>query len=136
MASAPAHDGGMRRVARLCAAVLSAGLLSACGIGLSYGVGFGDSPPSVSLAASPLSAAPGDRIDLVAAASDDHAVSEVRFYRLDTSGDTMLGADASSPYALSTLVPTGASGAVRYVARAIDDIGQVAESQVVTVTVR
>jgi hypothetical protein len=128
----------MRRLlAHLVAMMLTAGALSACGIGLSYGFGLGgDAPPNVSLAAAPLSAAPGDRIDLVAAATDDHAVAEVRFYRLDTTGDTLLGTDAGAPYALSTLVPSGAIGQVRYVARASDDAGQVAESQVVTVIVR
>lgn len=126
-----------RLLAHLVAVALTAGALSACGIGLSYGFGLGgDTPPSVSLAAAPLSAAPGDRIDLVAAASDDRAVAEVRFYRLDASGDTLLGADASAPYALSTLLPSGAVGQVRYIARASDDAGQVAESQAVTIIVR
>ena len=41
-----------------------------------------------------------------------------------------------APYALDTAVPTGASLEVRYVARAIDDAGQVSESQVVGVALR
>jgi hypothetical protein len=108
--------------------------VSACGI--SIGLGPRDDPPSVSLAAAPQQAAPGDRIGLVAAASDDYAVVEVQFYRVDVGGDTLLGRDSSAPYALETTLPTGARGEVRYFARALDDAGQQAQSQVVAVTVQ
>jgi hypothetical protein len=122
---------------RFLLAVLSlAAGLGGCGVGLSYGVGLGDDPPSVSLAAAPQAAAPGERIGLVAAASDDHAVREVLFFRIDVGANTLLGRDSSAPYALETTLPAGAVGTVRYFARAVDDAGQESESQVVSVTVQ
>ena len=90
---------------------------------------------SVSLAASPASASRGEIVGLVAAASDDYRVVEVEFYRLDAGGNTFLGRDTSAPYALETVMPAGASGEVRYLARAIDDAGQRGESQAVAVAV-
>jgi hypothetical protein len=111
-------------------------LLSGCGVGVSLGIGPDDDPPSVSLAAAPQAAAPGERIGLVAAASDDYALREVRFYRVDAGGDTLLGRDDTAPYALETTLPLGASAEVRYVARAIDDAGQDAVSDEVRVTVQ
>jgi hypothetical protein len=114
--------------------------LAGCGVGVSLGVGIGpnDDPPSVSLAAAPQSAAAGERIGLVAAADDDFRVVEVRFYRVDVGGDTLLGIDGSAPYALETTLPTGsgAGSEVRYFARAVDDAGQRTDSQMVGVTVR
>jgi hypothetical protein len=115
----------------LCAA------LAACGVGVSLGIGPNDDPPSVSLAAAPQEAAPGERIGLVAAASDDYVVREVQFFRIDAGGDTLIGRDSSAPYAVETALPAGAtSAAVRYFARAVDDAGQEADSQEVMVTVR
>jgi hypothetical protein len=116
--------------------VAAASLLAGCYIGTYVDVGPGDDPPSVSLAASPATASRGETIGLVAAASDDYRVIEVEFYRLDFGGNTFLGRDSSAPYALDTVVPAGASGEVRYVARAIDDAGQRGESQTVAVAVR
>jgi hypothetical protein len=107
--------------------------LAACGV--SVGIGPDDDPPSVSLAAAPSSAAPGQTIGLVAAASDDYAVDEVLFFRVDVGGDTLLGRDTSAPYALETSVPASASGAVSYFARAVDDAGQRTDSQTVQVEV-
>ena len=129
----------MRRTFRLqlgAAALASAAAMAACSGGFYIGIGPGDNPPSVSLAASPAIAAPGDTISLVAAASDDNLVIAVRFLRIDAGGNTLLGRDSSAPYALDTVLPAGASGQVRYLAQAIDDAGQVGESQVVAVTVR
>jgi len=118
------------------AAAAALGLaLSACGVGLSFGFGPDDDPPSVSLAAAPSSAAPGGRIGLVAAASDDYVVSEVLFFRIDAGSDTLLGRDRSEPYALETTLPAAAFGEVRYFAVAVDDAGQETRSQDVTVTV-
>jgi hypothetical protein len=119
----------------LIAAVGVAGL-AGCELSLGLGVGPDDDPPSVSLAAAPQSAAPGERIGLVAAADDDYVVSEVQFYRVDVGGNTLLGRDTSAPYALETALPTGSTSEVRYFARAVDDAGQVGESQQVAVTVR
>jgi hypothetical protein len=102
---------------------------------LSAGIGPDDDPPSVSLAAAPQEGAIGERIGLVAAADDDYRVVEVRFYRVDTGGDTLLGIDGSAPYALETALPAGSSS-VRYFAHAVDDAGQGTDSQEVVVTVR
>lgn len=110
--------------------------LSACNVDLALGIGPDDDPPSVSLAAAPSSGAPGERIGLVAAASDDYAVREVQFWRVDSDGDTLLGIDSDAPYALETALPANAVGTVRYFARAIDDADQRALSDEVAVTVR
>lgn len=72
----------------------------------------------------------------IAAAADDYRVVEVAFYRIDSNGNTLLGRDSSAPFAIDTVLPAGASGEVRYLARAIDDAGQVGESAVVGVAVR
>jgi hypothetical protein len=112
----------------------AAALLAACR--LSLGVGPDDDPPSVSLAAAPQEAAPGERIGLVAAASDDFVVREVLFFRIDSGGDTLLGRDTSEPYAIETTLPAGAGVEVRYFARAVDDAGQEADSREVAVAVR
>ena len=114
----------------LCAA------LTACGVGVSLGIGPDDDPPSVSLAAAPSEAAPGERIGLVAAASDDYVVREVLFYRIDAGGDTLIGRDGSEPYAIETTLPAGTASTVRYFARAVDDAGQESDSQEVVVSVR
>ena len=111
-------------------------LVAGCNAGLYLDIGPRDDPPSVSLAASPAEASGGDTIGLVAAAVDDYRVVEVAFYRMDSSGNTLLGRDTSAPYALTTVLPTGAAGEVRYLARAIDDAGQAGESAVVAVAVR
>jgi hypothetical protein len=114
----------------------TAALAAACGVGVSLGIGPDDDPPSVSLAAAPSEAARGERIGLVAAASDDYTVREVLFYRIDPGGDRLIGRDSSEPYALETTLPTDAGSSVRYFARAVDDAGQEADSREVVVTVR
>ena len=118
-------------------ALAAAAMLTGCNVGAYIHIGPNDDPPSVSLAASPATASRGETIGLVAAASDDYRVVEVEFYRLDAGGSSsFLGRDGSAPYALETAVPATASGDVRYVARAIDDAGQVGESQAVVVSLR
>jgi hypothetical protein len=124
------------RAAHLLIAAAAGACLAACGVGVSIGIGPDDDPPSVSLAAAPSSAAPGERIGLVAAANDDYVVREVLFFRIDSGGSTLLGRDNSAPYAFETSLPTGAGSEVRYFARAVDDAGQAADSQEVTVSVR
>jgi Bacterial Ig domain len=108
--------------------------LAACEAGIYLGPD--DDPPSVSLAATASSAAPGDRIGLVAAANDDYRVDEVDFYRVDASGNTLLARDSSDPYSVETSIPSGASGTVQFFARAIDDAGQRRDSALVVITVR
>jgi hypothetical protein len=128
-----AHHRVMR--ARLLT-IACAATLAACGVGVSLGIGPDDDRPSVSLAAAPSEAAPGERIGLVAAASDDYVVREVLFFRVDADGDVFLGRDGSEPYAIETALPADATGEVRYFARAIDDAGQEADSREVAITVR
>jgi hypothetical protein len=135
---------------RACIALAAAALLGGCRVDTFIGIGPDDDPPSVSLAASPSVASRGETIGLVAAAADDFRVIEVEFYRLDVGGRTFLGEaveldfdhpevvgrDGDAPYALDTVVPTGASGEVRYLGRAIDDARQIGESLPVSVIVR
>jgi hypothetical protein len=121
---------------RLACIGLAAFATSACNVGLNIGIGPDDDPPSVSLAAAPSTAAPGERIGLVAAASDDYSVREVQFWRIDAGGDTLIGVDANAPYALETVLPAGAGGEVRYFARAVDDANQATRSSDAVVTVR
>jgi hypothetical protein len=125
------HDAHMKFLFMLLAAAM---VLAACEAGIYLGPD--DDPPSVSLAATASSAAPGERVGLVAAASDDYRVDEVGFYRVDAAGDTLLARDSSEPYSIETTIPTGASGSVRFFARAIDDAGQRRDSAPVTVTLR
>jgi hypothetical protein len=117
-------------------AVCSCAALAACGGSVSFGIGPDDDAPNVNLAAAPSSAAPGERIGLVAAASDDYVVREVLFYRVDAGRDVFLCRDSSEPYAIETALPTDATNAVRYFARAVDDAGQEADSREVAVEVR
>ena len=117
-------------------AIAAATLVAGCNAGLYLDIGPRDEPPSVSLAASPAEASRGDTIGLVAAAADDYRVVEVAFYRVDSSGNTLLGRDSSAPFAIDTVLPAGASGEVRYLARATDDAGQLGDSAVVAVAVR
>lgn len=133
MRDSPSSAQGPRRPVL---ALAAAAMLAGCNVGAYIVIGPDDDPPSVSLAASPATASRGETIGLVAAASDDYRVVEVEFYRLDSGASTFLGRDSSAPYALDTSVPAGASGEVRYLARAIDDAGQVGESQAVVVSVR
>ncbi len=60
----------------------------------------------------------------------------MRFFRVDSGGDTLLGRDSSEPFAIETTLPAGAGAEVRYFARAVDDAGQVADSREVVVAVR
>ena len=111
-------------------------LLAGCGGGvyLSLGGSF-DEPPTVSLVASVSSAVPGQAVRLAAAASDDHGVDQVAFFRIENdSSQTPLGVDFSPPYELDTLVPATARLQVRYFARATDTAGQRRESATVTIT--
>jgi hypothetical protein len=126
----------MKRFVYFPAVALGAAALAGCNVGLSLGIGPDDEPPSVSLAAAPSSAAPGERIGLVAAASDDFEVREVQFWRVDAGGDTLIGIDSSAPYALETALPLDALGEVRYFARAVDDADQRTRSDEVRVVVR
>jgi hypothetical protein len=122
---------------RFAAAVALTASLAACEAGLYFGIGPDDDPPTVSLAATATSAAPGERIGLVAAASDDYRIDEVSFYRVESNGSaTLLVRDSSEPYSVETFMPSGVTGAVNYFARARDDAGQERDSALVSVEVR
>jgi hypothetical protein len=111
--------------------------LAACEAGLYFGIGPDDDPPTVSLAATATSAAPGERIGLVAAASDDYRIDDVSFYRVESSGgNTLLTRDSSEPYSMETVLPSNAVGTVQFFARARDDAGQERDSALVSVAVR
>jgi hypothetical protein len=111
--------------------------LAACEAGLYFGIGPDDDPPTVSLAATATSAVPGERIGLVAAASDDYRIDDVSFYRVESNGsNTLLARDSSDPYSIETVMPSGATGTVSFFARARDDAGQERDSALVSVAVR
>ena len=80
-------------------------------------------------------AAPGSAVRLVAAASDDYAVREVGFYLRDARGDILLATDGAPPWEITTTVPLNAVGVVTYVARAVDDAGQVSAPALTSVQV-
>jgi mevalonate pyrophosphate decarboxylase len=123
-----------RRLAFVLAAATAA--LAACGGGVWIGIGGGDDPPHVSLVASPASASAGQSVRLSAAASDDDFVDRVAFYRLDDNGNTvLLGEDRDEPYEWDTAMPSTVASSVRFVARAVDSIGQWTDSSTVSVSV-
>ena len=130
-----------RRIPRTAALGLVAGALwlSGCGVGISLGIGGDyDDPPSVSLAVSRSSAAPGQSLRLVAAASDDDYVDEVVFYRVDPEGFvTRLCSDTRPEYECDTTLPASArrGSELRFFARAWDSGGQSSDSQQVGVRV-
>jgi hypothetical protein len=113
--------------------------VTACGGGIYVGGYWDDDdwPPDVSIAVNPGSAAPGQQVALVAAASDaDSGVDVVMFFRVESSGGiTRLATDCCSPYEWITTVPASATGSVRYFARAFDFAGNAADSAPVAVTV-
>jgi hypothetical protein len=111
--------------------------LTACGGGVYFAIGGSDNLPSVSLAANVSSAAPGAPVRLVAAAASERRIEQVIFFQLDdSSGTQQLGSDASEPFEWVAVVPAQASTRVRFVARAFDDLGRFADSNVVAVDVR
>lgn len=113
-------------------------LLAACGGGfyVEWGNGFGDfGPPSVQLVASSSAVPAGGSVRLSAAASDENGIDEVRFYRLDGSSSVLLGGDASPPYEWTLTGPSDGRSTVRVYARATDNNGNSADSNVLTLDV-
>lgn len=94
-----------------------------------------DSGPSVTLATTPTSAAAGAVVTLIAVASDDVGVSEVRFFRVDSGTNTLLGTLNTSPYQLQATLPANATGSVSYFARAVDTDSNTTDSNQATVTI-
>jgi hypothetical protein len=110
--------------------------LGGCGGGVWFGIGDGDDPPDVSLAADVTSARPGAVVRLVAAASDDFAIDRVEFYRREPDGAAVLLARVfSPPYRIDAVMPTTSAAAVEFEAQAIDDAGQASGISVVSVAV-
>lgn len=129
-----------RRTARRAwAALASLALLAACGGGLSIGIGvdgsFDFSAPSVSLAAAPASAAPGQAVQLVAAAADESGIESVAFYRLDPGGEVLLGVDRREPFEWQALAPTDGRASLTVFARATDEAGNQADSAAVQISI-
>ena len=123
---------------RLLATLAAAAALGGCGGGLYFNFGefFGDGfAPDVSLASAQTSAAPGGRVHLVAAASDDSGIDDVAFYRADADADVRLGADGSAPYEWDAVVPAGASGTLQFFAVATDVAGNSTRSVPVVIFV-
>jgi hypothetical protein len=120
-----------------CGPALAGLLLAGCGGGVFFSIGGGGAAPSVSLAASPREAAPGQTIRLVAAAASARRIDQVVFFRLDDGGASVqLGIDASAPFEWLAVLPAQARNPVRFVARAFDDVGHFGDSEIVSVTVR
>jgi hypothetical protein len=123
-----------RRLAILGAALAATG----CGGGIWLGIGDDpDDPPSVALVSDVDAAPPGGLVRLTAAASDDFGVDHVAFFRVDptTGGATLLARVAGPPYRLDVAMPDTSAAAVEFFARAVDDVGQVGDSDVVSVAV-
>ncbi len=91
--------------------------------------------PSVTLAATPTSAAAGAVVLLIAVASDDQGVSEVRFYRVDSGANPLLGTRNTSPSQLQATLPAHATGSVAYFARAVDADDNTTDSNQAAVTI-
>ncbi|MFM2067532.1 MAG: hypothetical protein RLZZ584_2441 [Pseudomonadota bacterium] len=115
--------------------------LAGCGGGIVITLGndgYGsDKPPEVSLVADVTAARAGTPVHLSAAASDDHAVVAVEFFRIDPDNvTTALGQDRSPPWRWDTTMPDATAyggDSVRYHARAVDDAGQARDSGSVVV---
>jgi hypothetical protein len=125
-----------RRWLPVCVTALAL-LLGSCGGGLYVGwdSGYGDDPPHVSLSTSASAVGVGSAVRLNAYAEDDHGVSRVDFYRIDANGRAYwICDDTRSPFQCDTAVPDSSSGVVRYYARAVDDVGQSADSNWVSIT--
>ena len=121
------------------ASLVAAALLAGCGGGIYLGYEDWDEPPSISLVSKASSADAGQTVRLAAAASDNGWILEVRFYRVDASGrSVLLGADDREPYDWDARIPGDAvpGSRVHFFARAEDGWGNVTESETVSITVR
>lgn len=132
MKARSAHDAnGRRHFLRLGSAAtvaIVAGGLAACG-------GSDDEEPTVTLASTVTSAAAGASITLIAVPSSDSGISGVRFYRVDSTTSTLLATVNTSPYQITTAIPSDASGTVSYFARAVDTNNLTGDSNSVSITI-
>lgn len=122
---------------RLPALALVAMLMAGCGGGvfLGFGSGFDDSPPSVTLSTAATGVAAGQTVRFVAAAADENGIDNVAFYRVDVDGSVLLGSDLSRPYEWTVSAPADGRTTLSVFARATDNNGNRADSDVVTVAV-
>ncbi len=118
---------------------LAALALAGCGGGISFGFGsgtwFDDGPPSVSLVASSGSVAAGQNVTLTAAAADASGIDTVGFFRLDPGVQFPLGTIARPPYQLSVTAPNDGRSVMQVFARAIDNVGNRADSAIVEISI-
>jgi hypothetical protein len=112
------------------ALVLPALLLASCG-----GSADDSDPPQVAMAVTPTSAAAGASVTLLALATDDESVTEVRFYRVVGTGNVVLGSLFAQPYQLTVTLPSDATDSVSFFARAFDEDDNETNSATVTVTI-
>jgi hypothetical protein len=125
-----------RRFYRGALAAAASALLVACGGGVYLDFGDYDNlPPVVELAAASLTAQAGSSVRLAAAAADENGIDHVSFYRYDGNTAVRLGTDSSSPYDWQLLVPDDGRTSVIVFARAVDDAGNVAGSNLVTISI-
>jgi len=124
---------------RLRTFLMSAALLalSACGGGFYVGSGHFDdgTAPTVSIESSVATVQAGQTLTLVASASDDQGIDNVAFYRVDSSGNTQLGSDGSSPYQLTITAPNDGRTTLVVFARATDSAGNTTDSSTIAITV-
>lgn len=118
------------------AAVMTSVALASCGGGVYLEFGDEDDlPPVVELAAASSSAPAGSTVRLVAAAADEYGIDHVSFYRYDGNTAVRLGSDSSPPYDWQLLLPEDGRGSVTVFARAVDDWGNRADSNLVSIAV-
>ena len=94
-----------------------------------------DARPTVSLASSTDTVTQPGTITLIAAATDDHGIVDVRFYSLDGNIQNLLGTVTSPPYRLPVALARANNGPVYFFARARDTADQTADSPAITVMV-
>ncbi len=99
----------------------------------SYGDDF--TRPSVSIAVSEGLVRPGQTIRVVAAASDASGIDSVTLYRQDFGGDRLLSSLGRGPYEWLVAVPNDGRGSVTYYVQAVDNAGNRANSNTVTITI-
>jgi len=114
-----------------------AALLAGCGGGVFIGWdgGFDDSPPSVSLAAESSTVQAGQTLRVFAAAADESGIDTVAFYRYDGNRSVLLGSDGRAPYEWQLVVPSDGRTVLTLFARATDNEGNRADSDLVSVSV-
>lgn len=137
--------------ARLAAALCGLLALASCGGGVSVGGSYGDggyyvgggigydfdfTRPSVSIAAAESEVQAGQRVRIVAAASDESGIESVTLYRVDPGGDRLLSSLGNRPYEWSEPAPSDGRASVSYYAQATDNAGNRANSGRVTIAIR